>query len=55
MGYSEVRKLVLSCDDEKMTEQMLQQLLKYLPNKEQVSGIVYFFTLTLIHNDLSFP
>ena len=37
MKHADVRKLVLSVDDEKLTEQLLQQLLKYLPNKEEVS------------------
>ena len=37
MKHVDVRKLVLSVDDEKLTEQLLQQLLKYLPNKEEVS------------------
>lgn len=36
MPHHEVRNLVLSVDDEKMTEQILQQLVKYLPGKEEV-------------------
>jgi len=37
MGYTNVKKLVLSVDDEKLTEQLLQQLLKYMPSKDEVS------------------
>ena len=36
MPHHEVRNLVLSVNDEKMTEQILQQLVKYLPGKEEV-------------------
>lgn len=36
MPHHEVRSLVLSVDDERMTEQILQQLVKYLPGKEEV-------------------
>ena len=40
MRHTDVRKLVLSVDDDKLTEQLLQQLLKYLPNKDEVSVLV---------------
>ena len=40
MRHTDVRKLVLSVDDEKLSEQLLQQLLKYLPNKDEVSVLV---------------
>eukprot|EP00731_Ephydatia_muelleri_P030908 Em0022g422a len=39
MNYEDVRDLVLSVDGEKMTEQMVQQLLKYLPTKEEVTQL----------------
>lgn len=38
MPYKEVRDLVMSVDD-RVTEQMLEQLLKYMPKKEDVSRI----------------
>ena len=36
MPHKEVRSLVLSVDDEKLTEQVIQQLSKYLPGKDEV-------------------
>ena len=36
MGYTDVKNLVLKVDDEKLTEPMLQQLLKYMPNRDEV-------------------
>ena len=36
MPHVEVRNLVLSVDDEKLTEQVIQQLNKYLPGKDEV-------------------
>ena len=35
MPYKDVRDLVVSVDD-RITEQMLEQLLKYMPKKEEV-------------------
>ena len=37
MGYQDVKKLVLTVNDEKLSEQMLQQFLKFMPNREEVS------------------
>ena len=36
MNYDDIRDMVLSVDGEKMTEQVIQQLLKFLPTKEEV-------------------
>jgi hypothetical protein len=36
MPHVEVRNLVLSVDDEKLTEQVIQQLSKYLPGKDEM-------------------
>ena len=35
MEFADVRRLVLSVD-EKVTEQLAEQLIKYLPNKEEM-------------------
>ena len=33
-----MKNLVLSVDDDKLTETMLEQLLKYMPNRDEVGG-----------------
>ena len=40
MAHTEVRSLVLLVDDEKLTEQILQQLGKYLPGKDEVRVLI---------------
>ena len=37
MNYEDVRDMVLSVENERMGEQMIQQLLKFMPTKEEVS------------------
>lgn len=44
MPYKNVRDLVLSVDD-RITEQMLEQLLKFMPKKEEVSLCKITFTI----------
>ena len=34
-----VKKMILSVDDEKLSEQLLAQLLKYLPSKEEMQQL----------------
>ena len=34
-----VKKLILSVDDDKLTEQLLSQMLKYLPTKEEMQQL----------------
>ena len=34
-----VKQLILSIDDEKLTEQLLAQMLKYLPSKEEMQQL----------------
>lgn len=36
MDFADVRRLVLSIDEEKVTEQMVEQLIKYLPNRDEM-------------------
>ena len=51
MPHKEVRSLVLSVDDEKLTEQRLQQLSKFMPGKEEVYTqytCVYTYMLLLL-------
>ena len=42
MDFVEVRKLVLLVVDEKVTEQLVEQLIKYLPNKEEMMQLTAF-------------
>ena len=42
MDFADVRKLVLSVDDEKITEQLVEQLLKYMPNKEEMMQLTSY-------------
>ena len=39
MDSDGVKKLVLSVDDDKLTEQLLAQMLKYLPSKEEMQQL----------------
>lgn len=50
MPHQDVRSLVLSVNDEKMTEQLLEQLLKYLPNREEMQQLIPYKSKI---NDLS--
>ena len=47
MPHKDVRNLVLSVDDEKLTEQILQQLTKYMPGKEEVLNT--YVAMMLVH------
>lgn len=42
MDFAEIRKLVLSVNDEKITEQLIEQLIKYMPNKEEMMQLVSY-------------
>jgi hypothetical protein len=42
MPHRDVRNLVLSVDDEKVTEQMLQQLNKFMPGKDEMLQLMGF-------------
>ncbi len=42
MNFDDIRKLVLSVDDEKITEQVVEQLIKYLPNREEMMQLTTF-------------
>ena len=42
MDFAEIRKLVLSVDDEKITEQLVEQLIKYLPNKDEMMQLTTY-------------
>ena len=46
MPYKDVRDLVVSVDD-KITEQMLEQLLKYMPKKEEVQLMKFYNNLSV--------
>ena len=37
LSHEEIKRIILSVDDSRITEQMLQQLLKFLPGPEQIS------------------
>ena len=37
LSHEEIKQIILSVDDSRITEQMLQQLLKFLPGAEQIS------------------
>lgn len=39
MDHTSIKNLVFSADDDKLTEQLLEQLLKYLPNKEEMQQL----------------
>lgn len=47
MPFKDVRDLVMSVD-EKLTEQMLGQLLKFMPKKEEVRNNKEVVTMTVI-------
>ena len=42
MDFTDIRKLILSVDDEKVTEQLLEQFIKYMPNKEEMGQLMSF-------------
>lgn len=42
MDFAEIRKLVLSVDDEKITEQHIVQFIKYMPNKDEMMQLMAF-------------
>ncbi len=42
MDFNDIRVLVLSVNDEKCTEQLLEQLQKYMPNKEEMMQLTTF-------------
>lgn len=42
MEYQDVRSLVLSCDGEKLTEQLLEQLAKYMPGKDEMIQLMAY-------------
>ena len=39
LGHAEIKRMVLMVDDEKVTEQLLQQLLKFLPGPDQMKQL----------------
>lgn len=42
MEYKDVRHLVLSCDGEKLTEQLLEQLSKFMPSKDEMIQLMSY-------------
>jgi dTDP-glucose pyrophosphorylase len=42
MDFGDIRKLVLSVDDEKLHEQTIEQLIKYMPNKEEMMQLLAY-------------
>lgn len=42
MEFADIRKLVLSVDDEKITEQLIEQLVKFMPNKEEMMSLMAY-------------
>jgi len=42
MDYKDIRKLVLSVDDEKLTEQLVEQFLKYMPSKDKMMSLTAY-------------
>lgn len=42
MDFADIRKLVLSVDDEKITEQLIEQLIKFMPNKEEMMQLTTY-------------
>ncbi len=41
MDFAEIRKLVISVDD-KIGEQIIEQLIKFMPNKEEMMQLLAF-------------
>ena len=37
LSHEDIKQMILSVDDSRITEQILQQLLKFLPGPEQIS------------------
>lgn len=42
MDFADIRKLVLSVDDEKLHEQTIEQLIKYMPNKDEMMQLLAY-------------
>ena len=42
MEYKDVRSLVLSCDGEKLTEQLLEQLSKFMPGRDEMIQLMSY-------------
>ncbi|KAK1167642.1 hypothetical protein AOXY_G10381 [Acipenser oxyrinchus oxyrinchus] len=40
--YQEIKRMVLEVDEEKLTEPMIQNLVKHLPEQEQLNALVHF-------------
>uniref|UniRef100_A0A8C1PF99 Diaphanous-related formin 3 n=1 Tax=Cyprinus carpio TaxID=7962 RepID=A0A8C1PF99_CYPCA len=50
MPYEEIRRMILEVDEDQLTEPMIQNLVKYLPEQEQLNALVKYkseFTLSL--------
>uniref|UniRef100_A0A8C1PC54 Diaphanous-related formin 3 n=1 Tax=Cyprinus carpio TaxID=7962 RepID=A0A8C1PC54_CYPCA len=46
MPYEEIRRMILEVDEDQLTEPMIQNLVKYLPEQEQLNALVKY---TFIH------
>ncbi len=42
MEYKDVRNMVLSCDQERLTEQLLEQLSKYMPSRDEMIQLMSY-------------
>ncbi len=42
MEYKAVRSMVLSCDPERLTEQLLEQLSKYMPSRDEMIQLMAY-------------
>lgn len=42
MDFGDIRKLVLSVDDEKLHEQTIEQLIKYMPNRDEMMQLLAY-------------
>ncbi len=42
MEYKAVRSMVLSCDPERLTEQLLEQLSKYMPSRDEMIQLMTY-------------
>ncbi|XP_067287567.1 protein diaphanous homolog 3 [Pseudorasbora parva] len=52
MPYEEIRKMILEVDEDQLTEPMIQNLVKHLPEQEQLNALVKFKSE---YNNLSEP